>query len=535
MLLECLEEVDYAKNEGFMPYTASLNCESFFKFWAVHAFNKINKRLPPIDRIIAQIAAILFGAFTLGIGPWVCKKKCLSDRKVTRRRSQNIVQAPRENRKVVCGLKEPEIRRLCHDEEGLLLFLNKFYEEGGFNKFREKYREFTIFMEQNRIERPLRKFIPVSSISSTAKQMNDLALACDLLDTLDKKPKDWRRFVSHFENEFDIKSPSFDNILKIVAEHCHVKDMSNLFFTLYPNDHEISGEIAIMLMIHWINHSDLVKLKMALPFLWTRTKHIASFDQVDGSSGFLRLIPSLCTHEKFQTTFESLLAFKFHPALNEPIFINTGLPEALVCCEGPHLMPISKRMEIIKNVLWKNCLKSIEDLESNANFMNIAKPIVACQRAFYQKVCVSLKDLIEKSKGVSQETSTDSNFSFKLALMPDETILEIFKKVADIDSLMALCHTSKENYQKFTPLMKEFVRENLLKFVSMIKDFNNICKFPSESLAEIIGLIENLSTAACGALTLREWLQIKNLFEMLVFERVVDLSPAVWDDWDEGC
>lgn len=496
-----------------------LTCKTFFKFWAVEAFGKNKVRLSKKDRAIAQVCSVLFGAVTLGMGTWICKK-CLHDRKIIRQQSSfNIspqnVNAPRPN---PTANGRERIVSAIQNNDALIRFLHEANQEG-FTKFREKYREVKAVMAQEGITNPI---LEKYASFHTRPEFHDItiqtALACDVLDTRDLSSlKNWPERIVKAGSGLPYGRQLAYKVFEIVVNNCEAKDIPVLF------PHFESMAYGTNAVTQWLNHEDKEKWKAALPCLWKLTYQGFLDFFMTPPSGARLLVRSLLTKEKFQMAFEDLLIYKYD-------LTNSPLPKELFYVNEADLIQLSlpKRMEIAKNIFWNKCLQILNDLNSINFRTDVIKKVVSSQSLFFTISRELLKNLLEKSESTTLAMHEEGNHS-NLTIIPDEPLLNfVLPNIEDEKTLIALCSASRKHYHRFTPLVKEAIKNSLQGLIPKIEKFNS----DDQDFAKIVALLDSfLKQEKIFFLSLEDCFQIKNLFEMLVFERIIESLPGIWDDF----
>lgn len=475
-----------------------LNTQTFFKFWACRAFSKTSKvLLSPKDRVKARVAAVAFAIFTLGIGTWI-SRRCLYDRKILNTAHTAKLQV-RHCEKIFKGSNEKKIsedaiikKALRGTREELILLLQPW--EDNFIEFKKKYKRVKESLNQEGLPNPFYG-------DELNGQIKYLALACDLLDAMKEEPEKRIALLSCIEKGFNPLREDFGSLLKLLSDHCEVEDIP--FLLTYRFGVKYGGTAFPKIILEQlIKHLDESKWKAALPYLWQQASTLMKNETCGRAATLINMLQSLLTHEKFEYAFQSLLEFKN--------IVTPGLPLALIKEDlPPHFLTLSERMKVIKKLVWENCLSWIKDCNNYSLRTDICEPIVSHNPFFVQELS-SLMQLIEKPK------TTLFSPSFENYALPEENMKLIFKNVSNFDSLIALSLTSKGNYQRFASTIKGCVAERIFHLIELIQN-----KSAFEALKPVIQALVPFLKAEANPLTPRQWCQLLESFEMLIFEKAV--------------
>lgn len=457
-----------------MPIPTRLNCHTFFNYWAFKAFDKHSTaHLSKKDRVIAQIACVIFGACTFGLGIGICKA-CSNGRFHRKLTDYGRVQR-------IYNRGRPQVK-----SKDFLDALQSSYEKEGFCKFRRAYKEMKTIMTREGLSNPF-YWPSITKIDHPFyEKVKDLALASDVLDALAKDPVERDSLLGKMEYKMDFTSPQF---LKEVANHCHVKDMPFLFSYDFGNKLRELRTTPLTLLTQWIHHPNQAKWEAALPFLWEKTFQFTVWEVVSADiyrSNMVALIKSLITQEKFQVTFESLMAFK-----NE---VNTGLPRILTCKKSDGLS-VQKRIEIVKNCLWDNCLISLKNPHSLTLRKNVVRHFINSpfNLPLFTSIHLSLSSIPKKEQDCRQQFFGEPS---DLTLLTDD-LLEQFLKDFNVKTWTTLCLVSKGHYQRFLDVIRKILP-------SCINE-----------------ILEQQAPISLESFTLKELLELRNSVEILVFQKAV--------------
>lgn len=162
-----------------LPVFSQLNTQTFFKYWAVRAFDPIScMKLSSKDRARAQVLAVALAVLTLSVGTWICHL-CLFDRKIVSY-SHRLKSQIRRLEKIFAGTNDKkkikEINRVANCEYYDRLkndkFLNRADEDYCLFKNLKTKIDFDDFIAKYSSKFESYKFSSYANIRRTCNQIN---------------------------------------------------------------------------------------------------------------------------------------------------------------------------------------------------------------------------------------------------------------------------------------------------------------------------------------------------------------------------
>lgn len=373
-----------------------------------------------------------------------------------------------------------------------------------FAKFREKY--------------PCIKTIALKPceiyLSNRYETGRTLAFACEVLDALACEPIERDLKMQIINNTIRPITYNNQNLLwELLGKHCQTKDIPfliNYRFGFSAEECKIGREFVGNLM----NPSNMNEWEAILPHVWDQMEDLYLETPRHTSKGeedsvITEIIKSLTTKERFQIVIQSLCnhqtKHKSKLLLQCLNYTNPNIP----------LLPFSKRMEILKNILWPQII-AWANSENPQNWYTspFSKDAINSLSGFFARIRTRLIELRFDQDTPLTVMQLNPNASVPL----DE--IQLFSNELTLDSKLALLLTCKTHYKKLFSYVQASAKEELLQLIKVIKQLNEkrqtLARHPLISDVSALELLLKSKSFSPGVL-----LQLKNLLEMTVFYAVM--------------